>query len=161
MRHCQLSGEAANSLLAVVCWCRSLVLAVVGLHCELCTETSIQRPIRHVVSVLFFKYPCRLHAMVLAGIVACNHPCVVSHVMCLPVVCCRYLRATDPFSLPDLRDEALLLAHQQQHDQAAALLREYLAVAPGAADAEMVREVIEQQMLAAQLSRNKARWQQQ
>lgn len=73
---------------------------------------------------------------------------------------CRYLRATDPFSLPDLRDEGLLLAQMQQHEPAVSLLREYLAVAPGAADAEMVREVLEQQLLAIQLARSRARRQQ-
>ncbi|KAF8072675.1 PFE2 [Scenedesmus sp. PABB004] len=69
----------------------------------------------------------------------------------------RYLRAVDPFSLPDLRDEALALAGLGQHDPAAALLREYLCVAPGAPDAGMVAEVLEQVRVAAQLARSAAR----
>lgn len=67
---------------------------------------------------------------------------------------CRYLRATDPFSLPDLRDMALCLA-EQRPEEAAPLLREYLAVAPGAPDADMVREVQAQVQLRVQLGRAK------
>ncbi|WIA08653.1 hypothetical protein OEZ85_008080 [Tetradesmus obliquus] len=69
----------------------------------------------------------------------------------------RYLRATDPFSLPDLRDEALALANAQQYEQAGQLCREYLAVAPGAPDAGMVGEVLLQVQLAAEVARARAR----
>jgi regulator of sirC expression with transglutaminase-like and TPR domain len=72
----------------------------------------------------------------------------------------RYLRATDPFSLPDLRDEALALANMQQYEQAGQLCREYLAVAPGAPDAGMVAEVLLQVQLAAEVARARARKQQ-
>jgi hypothetical protein len=72
----------------------------------------------------------------------------------LAAVSCRYLRATDPFSLPDLRDMALCLA-EQRPEEAVPLLREYLAVAPGAPDADMVREVQAQVQLRVQLGRTK------
>jgi regulator of sirC expression with transglutaminase-like and TPR domain len=80
--------------------------------------------------------------------------------MVLPLHPHRYLRATDPFSLPDLRDEALALANMQQYEQAGQLCREYLAVAPGAADAGMVGEVLLQVQLAAEVARARARKQQ-
>lgn len=80
-------------------------------------------------------------------------------VLCL-LIGGRYLRATDPFSLPDLRDEALTLANMKQYEGSAQLLREYLAVAPGAPDADMVMEVLQQVLLAAELARAKARRQQ-
>lgn len=84
--------------------------------------------------------------------------------ICCAVLCClihsppcRYLRATDPFSLPDLRDMALCLA-EQHPEEAAPLLREYLAVAPGAPDADMCAEVLAQVQLRVQLGRAKG-WQ--
>lgn len=73
---------------------------------------------------------------------------------CVSNCACRYLRATDPFSLPDLRDMALCLA-EQRPEEAAPLLREYLATAPGTPDADMVREVLAQVQLRVQLGRAK------
>eukprot|EP00775_Hariotina_reticulata_P004082 gene4082-4329_t len=68
----------------------------------------------------------------------------------------RYLRATDPFSLPDLRDEALTLMQLQRPEEAAPLLREYLALAPGAPDADMAQEVLLQAQLLIEISRRRA-----
>jgi hypothetical protein len=70
------------------------------------------------------------------------------------VLVLRYLRATDPFSLPDLRDLGLALA-ETHPEEAAPLLREYLAVAPGALDVEQVREVYTQALLRTQLGRQR------
>lgn len=79
---------------------------------------------------------------------------VPNHTWLLLHIVCRYLRATDPFSLPDLRDMALCLA-EQRPEEALPLLREYLAVAPGAADHDMVCEVLAQVQLRVQLGRAK------
>jgi hypothetical protein len=53
---------------------------------------------------------------------------------------------------------ALCLA-EHQPEEAAPLLREYLSVAPGALDADMVGEVLAQVQLRVQLGRAKG-WQQ-
>lgn len=59
-------------------------------------------------------------------------------------------------SLPDLRDEALVLMALQRPDEAAPLLREYLAVAPGAPDADQVAEVLLQAGIMAEVARARA-----
>ena len=66
------------------------------------------------------------------------------------------MRATDPFSLPDLRDEALCLNDLGRWEEAGQLLREYLALAPGAPDADMVGEVLQQVDLRIALSQAEA-----
>jgi hypothetical protein len=75
-------------------------------------------------------------------------------------VCCpcmnRYLRATDPFSLPDLRDEALCLNDLGRWEEAGELLREYLVLAPAASDSEMVGEVLQQVELRVAVSQEEA-----